>query len=730
MLNKMTTRYHGPSWLLKVALTCAGVILGLITILAVMMAQASAQDAGGTTELPTAPPDSPTVSSDPLVNVAALEPDPWAEPCPSPTIDQKVLVLATDGGEANLPAIEQALATLGTPYTIFKTADKDLSATDLKNGCNAFYSGVILTNGELAYSHSDGSWGSAFDPSEWDTLANYEKMFGIRQVTWYTFPEPKWGFNFANNSFMTTDDSPYAARFTGTSSPFSSYVNTANQLKIANAFTYLAQPLTDPSVMSSNQVSSVTPLLTDASGNALAALTKYDDGRQNLALTFDSNQYLTHAQVLSYGLINWVTKGMFLGERHVYMDPQPDDIFGTSDTWNATTPCGTNLDTTPWPYGQYRMTASDLNSLITWQKAKRTQPTTAQLTIEMPFNGAYATNDALRTAAQNNQGQFKWLNHTWTHHSWNDADDNGLNGIQFPGLTYSEAKSEVAQNNTLAKNLGFAKYKATNLVTPEISGLGRKGVTFTDGSTGDIPPNADALQAAYDTGVRYTAGDASRAGIDQPVTAFNEGWYTTASGAGYTPPTGSQPYSILVYPRHATNLFFNVSTPEQWVAEYNCIYSGFWGRNLSYNEILGKESDMLLSYLLKGDVDPLMFHQANLRAYANGKSLMGDLLDATFTKYNALYKLPILSPTVDGIGQKMAERMAYNSAEVTASVGPDQNGVQSITLTAQKAAKVPVTGLGPRTASSPVAYTTESYGGQSISYVSLSAGQSVTIPLQ
>jgi hypothetical protein len=708
------------SWLQKV-----------MVILAVVAPQAPAQDATtGQGDLAMGPPAAPLEDSEPLADVDAPEPDPWADPCPSPRIDQKVLVLSTDGNEADLPAIEQALSTLGTPYTVFETATRDLSAADLKSECNAFYSGVILTNGKLAYDNN-GMWQSAFTPEEWDTLANYEKMFGIRQVTWYTFPEPRWGLNYPTSS-SDYGDAGYATRYANTAqSPFSSYANTANQLKIANAYTYLAKPLTDPSVMSSNQVSSVTPLLTDASGNALAALTKYDDGRENLALTFDSNQYLTHAQVLSYGLVNWVTKGMFLGERHVYMDPQPDDIFATSGTWGgnvapAAVPCDANLDDPNWSYGQYRITRSDVNRLVTWQKAKRAQPTTAQLRITMPFNGAYATSDGLRTALDNNQKEFKWLNHTWTHTSWDDADDNPLNGIG-PGLTYSAAKLEVTRNNTFASNRGYApsRYRQTNLVTPGISGLGRR---LADGSS--IPPNGAALQAAYDTGVRYTAGDASRAGIDQPVTDFNEGWYTTASEAGYTPPAGSQPYSILVYPRHTTNLFFNVSTPEQWVAEYNCMYRSFWGKDLSYNEILDKESDMLLSYLLKGSVDPLMFHQANLRAYSNGKSLMGDLLDATFAKYNALFKLPILSPTVDEVGQKMAERMAYDSAGVTASVGPDQNGVQSITLTAQKAAKVPVTGLGPRTASSPVAYTTESYGGQSISYVSLSAGQSVTIPLQ
>ena len=53
--------------------------------------------------------------------------------------------------------------------------------------------------------------------------------------------------------------------------------------------------------------------------------------------------------------------------------------------------------------------------------------------------------------------------------------------------------------------------------------------------------------------------------------------------------------------------------------------------------------------------------------------------------YNALFRLPILSPTQDEVGKKIA----YNEAGVTASVGSGK----SITITAKEATAVPVTGL-------------------------------------
>jgi hypothetical protein len=53
---------------------------------------------------------------------------------------------------------------------------------------------------------------------------------------------------------------------------------------------------------------------------------------------------------------------------------------------------------------------------------------------------------------------------------------------------------------------------------------------------------------------------------------------------------------LLELPRYPTNLFYNVSTPEQWAAEYNALYAKFWGRQLTYDGVLEKESDVLLGW--------------------------------------------------------------------------------------------------------------------------------------
>ena len=587
--------------------------------------------------------------------------------CPSPTIDLRVLVIASDGNEADLPAIKQALDYLGTPYTVYVASQTPggLTPDKLSNGCHGYYQGIILTNGSLAY-YNGTDWASALSQQEWTDLWNYEATMGVRELSWYTYPTPDFGYQWPTAA-VDTSVTPIPLNVTAQAQAAFPYLNAGTTIPIQNAYTYLAQPLTD---------GATTVVLSDANSNALAAVRTYSDGRQALSLTFDSNPNLIHNIVLSYGLVNWLTQGLLLGSRHVYMSAQVDDLFIDDSEWLPNTDCSTPVDNTG---ATYRITGSDLKAVVAWQKSKRAASVSANTTLSLAFNGsgtvagAY-TPDTLTPAATGNQAQFNWISHTYDHTNLDTVD-------------YATANSEITLNNKAAKKLGLSHYSTLNMVTPDVSGL----------------TNAAFLQAAYNNGIRYLVTDTSVAGYNNP--SPNAGIYNT-----YQP-------AILMIPRHPNNLFYNVTTPAEWVAEYNCIYASFWGRNLSYQEILDKESQVLVTYLLKSELDPWMFHQSNLRAYDGTHTLLGDLLDLTLQKYAQYYNLPILNQTMNALGQTVANWMQYTGAGVTASIVP---GV-SITITAQKAARVPVTGLNMT--------GSEVYGGQHISYVNLTAGQSVTLPL-
>lgn len=568
-----------------------------------------------------------------------------------PSRDLRLLVLSADGGESTLPAIRQTLDYLGTPYSVYIASEEPpLTRERLAEGCRGFYQGVILASGNLSYTPpGEERTRSALSGEEWRALREYEAEFGVRRLAWYAYPGPEYGLRPPESS----GEAPIRARLTARGREIFGYLNPETPVEVREAFVYRARPTGD-----------ATPLLVDGEGHALAVLAERPGGRKTLALTFSSNPWLTHNLLLSYGLIDWVTGGLFLGERRVYLTAHVDDVFIPDQLVGG---------------GSYRMTGEDLRVSAARQREWRSRELFSELRLDLAYN-AYGTTglyipDTLTPAARELQEEFRWINHTYRHLDWDEVD-------------YRTAASELEQNDAWARQTNLARYSPLNLVTPEYSGLN----------------NPEAMRAARREGIRYLVGDTSEPGFDNP--SPNAGLYHPLEP------------DIFVIPRYPTNLGFDVSTPREWTADYNRRYRDFWGENLTYREVLDRESDVLLSYMLKGDINPLMFHQANLRAYDGEHTLLTDLLQTTLRKYSALLRLPVLSPPMEKLGERVKRRTAYDGAGVMASAVPGER----VRLLSRRAAEAPVTGLDTPGA--------EVYGGEPTTYVGLRPGEPVVLPLQ
>jgi trimeric autotransporter adhesin len=185
--------------------------------------------------------------------------------------------------------------------------------------------------------------------------------------------------------------------------------------------------------------------------------------------------------------------------------------------------------------------------------------------------------------------------------------------------------------------------------------------------------------------------------------------------------------SLYEVPRRPNDVFFNAANWSDDQAEFSCIYNN--PVQPPYNafnaaQILDYVSSSFVTNMLIGDMDPEMFHQPNLHDYdGQGHSLISDTYDQTFSKYERLFQRGVVSLTLDQLGQNMKNRNAYNLSTATASLtgAPGSNQTISITVPATAAvpgAIIPVTGLYSNGA--------EAYGGQYISHIQLTSGQTIS----
>ncbi len=559
-------------------------------------------------------------------------------------VDARVLIITGDGTDSGLDAIRTTLQFLGTPFDVFNaSAGTALTADTLASGTHGKYDAIFLDTGNLSV-----TGGSAFTADEWTTLATYEAQFGVRRVSLYTSPTAAYGLS--DNGEVDPSKTPVTMTCTAAGTTLFRGANCANPIVVNQGWVYPASAVD----------ASTTPLLVDGAGNVYAATRSYADGREALALTFAQAPYFNSYLELAYGLVSWATRGLFIGERHVYAVPQLDDLFLASDIYGG---------------GTYRMTDGDMQALADWQNRQRGKPQFAGFRIAWAANG-YGSQarpgDPLTAKAAALGATFAWINHTWDH----PILDN---------LSYADALTELTKNDAYLKGLPLTPYATINAVTPNISGLA----------------SADAMQAIHDAGIRFLVSDTSEPGQKNP--SPNVGIWNAL-----------QP-SILEIPRIPADLYFNVSQPAEWIPEWEALKKV---ATVDYPTIIADQGTTFAGYMLAGNKDPWMFHQANARNYDNaGHSLIADLLDATFTKYAAASTFPVESPTEDELAQIFINREALEKSGVTATIQPGT----SITVAVTSAATVPVTGL-----CTPGA---ESYAGQTISYLNLSAGQSVTLSL-
>jgi hypothetical protein len=590
-------------------------------------------------------------------------------------ITQKVLLLTADENQPSYLAARDALVRMGVPFQAINAVNQEVTdalLTDQVSTCN--FNAVLFATSGLGYWDATlDAWTSALTPEEWQRIASFETSCSAREAVWYAWPSPDLGLTYV--SAFTSDDT-----VTGVvaNPAFFKRVPATAQLTHEYAAGYRAA-VTD---------ATTTPIITDTAGNVLLATHTRPAGSEVMTSTVDSSPYLPHALALEYDMIRWLTHGMFIGEKHTYIAAQIDDLFLSNDMWRLDLHANPEDDT-----HTFRIAGTDLTKLVTWQQGLKARlPAGSSFITTMAFNGVGTTTDytsdrTLLKAARNAGGKPHQLNHTRDHENMDD-------------MSKADAKSEVQHNCNKARNLGLAGFSCLELVTPDMSGLG----------------NLAAVQGMIAAGARSVVSDTSHVASD-PRFADNPG-DNPSFNVGRVSALDSRLYQI---PRHPTNVFYDVMDPTGLVDSYNTRYPG----SLTYAEIRDLNASYPLLYLLQGDIDPLMFHQANLAAYDGTHSLYGDFIDTLMNKYLALSTAPVVTLTQRAIAEEMKQRAAFDACNATAVIVESSSG-RSLELSSSAACTIPVTGVSGSGAIGGL----EIYAGDSITSVTMpTGGGTVTLAL-
>ncbi|WP_027481917.1 hypothetical protein [Deinococcus pimensis] len=633
-------------------------------------------------------------------------------------VGMKILVLYAGKGDASIDAARAFLSQMGVPFdavdaTTTLVDENTLTTTD----GSGVYQGVLLTTDSLAWQDpATGQWGSALASTEWSTLWNYERTYKVRQAAMYAFPG-SFPEDYGIRSTGASGDANTAV-LTGAGQSVFPDLKVGGSIPVQYAWNYPATTTPVAGV-------TTTPVLNDASGNLLGVLSTSSDGRERLALTMAHNPYLLHSQLFAYGLVNWLTQGVYIGEFRRALQVDIDDWFLDDDLWNATTG---GLDGST-----YRMSAADALGARDQQTALRTKYSgvAGAFTYAIVFNsggaGVNATNtcsptsgtgDRLSSVSKCIANSFDWVNHTRDHESMDCID-------------YATAYTQWNANFNRARTMGLPVSAGTG-VSGEHSGLGwynTQCLDYDKTDNGLMMSNQNFLKAAWASGVRYLA---SNRGVASH-------WDASCPNCGLLHPLNSQlGQDFFLIPRWPTNIFYYASNPAQVVSSYNKMYgpggvTPYFTTNQTYAQILKNETDIAMNHVLSGSAFPHYMHQTNFSKYDTrlNKSLATDWVDSVLARYSTFSTLPLRTLKWSDLAAYLRERTMFvkangsgNAASAATLSGTWNRATNTITLKSSGAAvNAFVTGTRG-------GVSTDTYGPTLISKVPVGAGATVTLSVQ
>ncbi len=563
---------------------------------------------------------------------------------------------------ATLDLIKNVLIARGIPFKVLLLSEngikKNINLKDFlydENQNPKFY-GIITTSDELLFKKSDEQLQMAFDDHDWAILQQYEELFSVRRVSMFSYPKEEIGVEEKPYDDHTKNINLSPSEKSKELDPS---LKKDAQILLQYSWYYFAKI---------KDLKSSTPFVfynrkeRPSDENVAGVIVSYPNDRQQMHFFFSQNIWNRGSKILSNIWINWITKGLYIGKRRMYLNPQVDDFYLSTDLWQ-------NSDGNKNVLKIHRIKKDDFLFHVEWQKEFRKKISNPEFRIELAFNGKGAVDrvkennrDYLYDSSLEFMNEFFWTSHTYSH-----AD---LNFISYENA-YSEFKNNILFSETL-KSLGPKYYSETSLVPPRISGL------F----------NGQALEAMTANNIKFVVGDNSRTELKpkHPYTAR----ITKKSVNGHD--------GILIIPRHATEVYYNTSNPTELTEEYNHLYLKELNKLSSFEDIYLREVERVSDSLFSFDHAPYMFHQSNMNVFdykGSKTSLLTKWLDDIVYHVRKISNLPIENIKMDQLGQDYVSRIQFNNCQFHGLLSVKNRKVTSLEISSLRNCLIPITSSIP-----------------------------------
>jgi hypothetical protein len=669
------------------------------------------------------------------------------------TVSSTILVFARD--QASSYSATSGLNAYGIPYELVLVPIGGITLPTLNSSATAGNYGGIITLSEVSYEYSDG-WYSAINTTQWQQIYDYQTAFGVRLVRLDVYPDGDFGCTTTVTSQGCCDTAEQLLSFTDVSAFPTAGLNVGATMSTVGLWHYPAT-ITDPTT--TVEIAAFAPATGgDASDSQFtttstaAVINTFGTRQQLVWFTSWATDWAATSNFIMHAHIHWMTRGLYVGFRRVYFQPQVDDMHLATYLY---IPDG----------GRFRARPSDMAAHVAWQADLNSRlPAGSSFTVEIGHNGngdiEWAVNNETVTGVSHcnpdseiqydapadpplefqkplgtgtdlwpttpsnytwsyecaaedtlmdwfmvaeNRDAFWHISHTFTHENLNNS-------------TYSDTVKEIQFNQAWLNQNGLAagKFSPNGLIPPAITGL----------------HNGDAIKAWLDNGIKYVVGDSSRPLLMNPT---NEYWplITNVSANGYA--------GLTVVPRWPLPIYYNCDvaacTQQEWLDT-----SGGWG---TFTDLIDFHRTTYSRHLLSLRHDPFMYHQANMRYGDTNNTwtfgpVTGELsllqigTEVLAQEMMRLTTWPLVSKQHDDLALDFIARMTRDGcgAKLSWTLSSDLKSITGATVSStnnQCSTPIPVT--FPVSASTTATSTKEQLGSDPLTIWTTLSGSPVTFTL-